>query len=383
MPANQEPVTPMTVAELVSLRRFQKYQRRRRFQSEERVQRLQTSCAVRARLTRGRHALQNALAEATSSESKQDFSTLFHSFHTIKKACDEYDDHVLSSSSPDDGHTSLAARGVPLDRISNHARTVLVNFISDVASDSDFLVNRLLSLSSIDLTRLLKAHPQSSPDQSVFGHQSPEPGRKTTGSIRSGTTSDALETFLDFSRHDALSLLLQIVAHGNPSQGFGLSKCRIQAWGEICARLLSEQKPGGEKFVAAVLTAWSPELEPSGKHILETWLLNTIQEGDFLSRTPEKYSFRTRVLGRDDSTTDEDDCNAFLEKSLENLLDIIKDTAVTGLIPSRSLKLGRTLVNGLDEAHRQQQTALFCVRWLFSYLIKIIRVPEVGSNIGL
>lgn len=378
MPEYQEPSAPMTVAELVHLRRLQKYQKRRRIQVEERLQRLQTSCAVRARLTRGRHLLRNMLAEALSSDAKLDFATLFRSFHTIHKACDEYDEH-LPSSILEGGHISKPVGGTPLDRISARARDVLVNFVSDIACDPEFLIDRLLSLSTVDLSRLSKCQPQKMLDQSVFGSRSSTSTRKTTESLRLGCPHDAPDSFQGLFRYDALSLLLQIVASG--SSGQVSQKCQMQVWVNTCVRLLSEQKPGGEKFAAAVLTAWSPELELSGKHALETWLLSTIQEGDVLSRSSERYSFRTRVLRRDDASSDEHEADKFLDRSLGSLLDIIKNTTVTGLIPPSALQFGQKLVTGMRTSHKDRQAALFCMRWLFGYLTRIIRTPEVISEV--
>lgn len=374
MPDTLEPLAPMTVAELVRLRRLQKHQKRTRIQAEERLRRLQISCAVRARLTQGRYALRNVLAEAVSMEAKQDFAMLFHSFHTIQKACDEYDER-FPPSLPESGRTSRTTGRAPLDRISVRSRDVLITFISDIASDPEYLVQRLLSLSTVDLTRLIKSQPQSVQDQSIFGSQSSGSARKNPGFLRSGSTSDALDNLLDLSRHDALSLLLDIIGSGHA--GHGSRDCQMQAWADICVRLLSEQKPGGEKFAAAVFTAWTPELEVTGKHALETWLLSTIQEGDFLSKSPEKYSFRTRVFGRDEIPTEDREAEEFLNRSVGSLLSIIKNTATTGIIPPGAFQFAQKFVMGMRIFNKERQAALLCTRWFFGYMMRIIKTPEV------
>lgn len=371
---NDENMTSVSLTELAYLRRLQKYHTRRRSQAEQRLHILRTSWAVRGRLVQSRSQLLSELSKAIRSEDELWFTPIFQAFHTVASACEDFDrtecpllpDGGPKLSFKDDGTESF------LCRLPQASRSVLVQFVAKISSDPDFLLRHLSSLSKKEFESLLRYH--ATPESSVLRSSERPHSRAQKGNSH----PEHLDAFLDLGRKDFLSLVLHIV---NPDLETASHTRSMQYWAKICAGLLSDQKAGADKFVVAILDAWSVPETQSGLPALENWLLELLKEGNFLLEKPDKYSFRVRAQSRGGSAVgDADSSDAFFARFMHSLLEILKDNLLTGVIPETALKLGRAIVHHLGISTKRFQTATYflCTRWLFSsYLTRLIRNPEV------
>lgn len=360
-----------SVADLVYLARLQKYHHWKRIQVENRLHVVRTSWAVRDRLIQSGNRLLGDLAKALRSEDQTCFLSLFQAFRTVNKACEEYD--MTECSSAYDGSSSRNTQSktvlLGLCPTDNH---LLLGFLRRIASDPDFVLRHLSALSNREFDALLRIHTPS--ETSVFK------GYGTTQLPHSRMAPDVgpLNAFLGLGRHDFLSLLLQI---SGPYSGTAMSSSACHYWAKVCATLLSDQKPGADKFVSAVLNTWTQAETHIHSHALETWLLNVLREGHFLLEKPDKYSLRMRDRSRDGNMTeDTGSTDSFFTRSMNSLLKILKDSEANEALPTMAMKLGKAIVNELRGSEKQFNAAPYflCTRWLFSsHLTKIVRNPEV------
>jgi hypothetical protein len=368
--AEQEGSPWTTLAELSYLRRLQKYQKRKSDYINHRLHWLETSCEARNRITKGAKDLRHELTESIQSGDCNKFSLVFNTFHTLKQACDEWDaqspvSENLSNHPPDYRSGSF------LDGVSPDTQEALLTFLSRVSFDPGFLLDRLLGLPDSVFATLSRPYSAIVSAHTRLGNQF----RKTSDK----TEYESIRRFLDFSRSDVLGLLLNLVPASDDNQD-GLY---ASAWGVTCAGLLSHQKPGSDKFVITVLNAHLDQLDKTACHYLETWLLETLRDGNFILFQTDRRSFRTK--GLPSYTYPKDDPKAvddFFSTAIERLLLILKDNELTRVIPSRVLYLGKSIVAGLEPSSQQQQAAPYflCTRWLFaSYLSTLITSPEVSN----
>jgi hypothetical protein len=368
--AEQEALPWTALAELSYLRRLQKYQKRKSDHVEHRLHWLETSCEARNRITQGAKDLRHELTESIQSGDRNKFSLLFNTFHTLKQACDEWDTQSpvsenLSNHPPDHQGGSF------MDSVSPDTRETLLTFLSRVSFDPCFLLDRLLGLPDSVFASLSRPYSQSLSGKSSFGNYSRRPSDHTE--------YESIRRFLDFSRSDVLGLLLNLVPTSDDIQ-HGLFP---NAWGTICAGLLSHQKSGSDKFVITVMNAHLDQLDRTARYYLENWLLETLRDGNFMLFQTDRRSLRNK--SQSPSTYPNDDPKAvddFFSAALEKLLLIIKDNELTRVIPSRVLDLGKSIVARLEPSSQQQQAAPYflCTRWLFaSYLSSLITSPEVSD----
>lgn len=371
---NDANMSPVSLTEMAYLRRLQKYHTRRRSQAEQRLHVLRTSCAVRGRLVQSGCQLLGELSKAIRSEDELWFTPIFQAFHTVASACEDFDRTECSLPPDGDPRLSLKDDGTEsfMCRLPQASRSVLVQFVAKIASDPDFLLRHLSCLSQKEFESLLKYH--TIPESSVLRSSERPHSRAQKGNSH----TEHVDAFLDLGRKDFLSLVLHIVS---PDSRAASDAKSIQYWAKICAGLLSDQKSGADKFVVAILDAWSVPETQFGLPALENWLLELLREGNFLLEKPDKYSFRVRAQSRGGTAVgDADSSDAFFARFMHSLLEILKDNLLTGAIPEATLKLGRAIVHHLGKSTKRFQTASYflCTRWLFSsYLTRLIRNPEV------
>lgn len=371
--------TPLT--ELAYLRRLRKYHKRKRNQAEERLQIARTSWAVRDRLIQSKRRLLGELAKAIRSENQKWFLPLFQAFHTLEAACLEYDmidyflppEHGLEQTMKESSSESFFSR-LPLA-----SRDSLLQLVHSIAGDPDFLLRRLSCMSNREFDAMLRYH--SPCDSSILRGN----GVSQSTAYKEKPNQGLVDSFLDLGRHDLFSLLLQIVGPDSVEASYARG---TQYWAKVCASLLSDQKPGADKFMVAILDAWhtfaGQSSQPSS---LENWLLEVLKDGSFLLDQSDKYSFRMRVQSREGIVPENTDVtDAFFARSMNSLLEILKNNPRTAAIPEASLKLGQAIVDHLGGSTKQHQASVYflCTRWLFpSYLANLIRNPEVGSAFSL
>jgi hypothetical protein len=367
--AEQDSLPWTTLAELSYLRRLQKYQKRKSDHIEHRLHWLETSCEARNRITQGAKDLRHELTESIQSGDRNRFSLLFNTFHTLKQACDEWDTQSPVSENLSN-HPPDYQGGSFMDSVSPDTRENLLAFLSRVSFDPRFLLDRLLELPDSMFASLSRPYSQSLSGSSSFGNQFRRPSDQTE--------YEGIKRFLDFSRSDVLGLLLNLVPTSNHTQHEPFSN----AWGTICAGLLSHQKSGSDKFVITVMNAHLDQLDRTARHCLENWLLETLRDGNFILFQTDRRSLRNK--SQPPSTYPNDDPKAvddFFSTAIKKLLSIIRDNELTRVIPSRVLELGKSIVARLEPSSQQQQAAPYflCTRWLFaSYLSSLITSPEVS-----
>lgn len=368
--AQQETLTWTTLAELSYLRRLQKYQKRKSDYIEHRLHWLEISCEVRSRIVQGAKELRNEFTESIQSGDRNKFSLLFDTFHTLKQACDEWDTHSplpegLSNHPPDHRNGSF------MDGVSPDTRDTLLTFLSRVSFDPAFLLDRLLGLPDAVFATLSRPYSHSLLGSTSLGNQIRRPSDRTE--------HESVKRFLDFSRSDVLGLLLKLVSTSDHIHDAPISN----NWGVICAGLLSHQKSGSDRFVITVMNAHLGQLDRTAHHYLETWLLETLRDGNFILSQADKRS--SRYKSQPSSASFNDDAKAvddFFSTSIEKMLSILKDNELTRIIPSRVLDLSKSIVARLDASSQQQQAAPYflCTRWLFaSYMSSLITSPEVSD----
>ncbi|CAD0100313.1 unnamed protein product, partial [Aureobasidium mustum] len=361
--------SPMAgLSELAYLRRLQKYQKRKSDYIDHRLHWLETSCEARHRMLQSAKDLRHELTESIQSGDRNKFSVLFNTFHTFRQACNEWDTQspVIENMN---NHPPDYRSGSFLEGLSPDTRDTLLTFLSHVSFDPFFLLDRLLGLPDITFTALSRPYSQSLTGTSIFGNHLRQPSDRTE--------HENTERFLDFSRSDVLALLLKLIPMDEHTPNGPFSG----AWGIICAGLLSYQKAGSDKFVITVMNAHLGQLDKTARHYLDTWLLETIREGDFVLYHADRRPFRNNK-GQLSSGFPNDDAKAvddFFASAIEKLLLILKDNKLTRLIPSSVLSLAKSIVARLDPSSQQQQAAPYflCTRWLFaSYLSSLITSPE-------
>ncbi|KAL1304223.1 hypothetical protein AAFC00_000643 [Neodothiora populina] len=317
--------------------------------------------------TRGR--LLEALSKALRSEDQRAFASIFQTILDLDSACNENGSLDIPSRFGYDRDIDNDAGF--FHGLSRGARDASLHFLRRTASDPRFLFHLLSCLSTKGFDAFLGCHIPGEPSL-LGGHEDTKSGQS-----RRASTAGLKDLVLDLGRHDPLALLLHIAG---PESADSICADSADYWAIVCSALLSDRVPGAEKFVVAVLNAWPTSPTFPGMHPLETWLLEVLKDGSFILKRPDKRSFGTRFQTKQGQDVDDaESCDAFFNQCIISLLELLRNTADTDLIPGTTLKLGQAIVSRLRDFPDRCQAAptFLATRWLFSsYLTNLIRNPE-------
>ncbi|PIA91400.1 hypothetical protein CB0940_09730 [Cercospora beticola] len=361
------------LSEITHLLRLQKYHKRRCLHAQEELHRLQIATAKAARLRLTAHSVQRTLAECIRAEDKSSFANLLHAFQHV---CE---DAAKTSHPPVPGANQSPVAAKPfesfLNDISSASRNVVLDLLAKLRYDGHFLAERISALTPKELNALLPERVVSRSSDSVFASS-------TRTSRNSRPLGFAVDAQVD---------VLNAYAYGSPLEalifGPGLPLLDDQAdrrrttevWATVCAKVITEQKPGSERLVPALLDIWS-NFEPwLGKDRLETWMLQTLQRGAFVLEQPTKQTFRARVEGRPDvSAQDEARIEAFYAEATDSLLALFGDQHSPSVIPPGALSFCQAVSQKLRDSPQQRGFPSFILtRWLFnSFIMDVINLPE-------
>lgn len=383
-----------TLEELAHIVRLSKYQERKRASTRTRLQRSLISTALSARLTRCGETAHRNLVDNFRRDEKDNFASLYNAIHDVRKSCDELRKFALlepemeSLSNPSlstdsiDTPTNTAVGSGPLrfmtpflNDVSPSARDTLVDFITQLRTNPDYLATRICALTSSELNAFLTFHKGLEPVESVL----PFHGRSSLRSHASASskvpTNVDIERLLSFQRHDPLSILIHTCFANSAGPDSSEDQRRTDIWATALARLISEPKSTGEHFLISVLNIWTAMRDWSGKSNMEWYLMKILEDGAFiLDRAEDQHGTRFNLSDWDQS--DENAAKAFYDRAVDELFELVDDEDATG-IPEGLLELGNALLNKLDNKFVENTSRWLVWRCLFFvFLLGVIIHPE-------
>ncbi len=373
-----------TLEELAHLVRLSTYQVRKRTQTRVRLQRCLVSTALSARLERCGELALRTLVDSFRSDDKKTFSTLYNAIHDVNNSCDAAKRYaVLEPDLEQQKNGRVDESGAHwtfIQEIPPPARETLLNFLTQVRTNTDYLADQICRLSSTELQALTVFHQGLEPVDSVLPfHNRP----RNKSNIRSSSHGPSpVERLLSFQRHDPLSALIHTCFANSAGPNSAEHFRRTEIWATVCARLISsEKKVGVDTFLNCVLNIWTAMRQWSGRSSLEWYLMKTLEEGAFLVEKSESY---TGIRGHGEPRTAKDSIAAedFFDSAVRGLFEFVDDAGGEG-IPESVLELGNAILRKLDPK-RHPGTRLFLVsKWLFhDFLLNAIVHPEVRNYLS-
>lgn len=368
------PRTAPSLASLAYLVRSRDSHERQASQRRGQLHHVRVVAARTARLASIARSVQRTLAECIRAEDKQSFAKLHNIFQ------DALEDCTRGARSPK-SDTYHADPSTFLEQLPESTRKLLLEFVTALRYDGDFIADRLACLSHRELLSLLPGKPSVRSSESIFG---PTSGMRSHLSTHLGYAADAQADLVTSSGFQSMlgSMMLSVQCL---SEGISNEKSRIlDVWSTACARLIASQQPGSEKVVPAVLEIWSSSCQWPGKDRLGQWILETLRGGSFLLEQPSKQSFKLRIQGRPDPPAeDELRIEDFYAQAADDLLDLLADSQGTSIIPDSVLEMSRAIWTKLQSSssHQRAFPHFVLTRWLFSpFLLEAVFLPEVRAR---
>ena len=344
--------------------------------------RLYQSHVLAARTTRLLHtarSVQRTLAECIKAEDKHSFINLFNA---LRDAVSGSFQSVASRPRPTYAGEDL--EGYPnsfLDVLSPSTRDTLLDFTLKVKQDVAFVADRLAALTQKEMVALLpdKRIPRST--DSVFGSSSRMSSR---ASRHLAFVVDGQTDLLSACEFSSPLETLVCAVRGISSQPLYLDPEATDLWATVCARLVSEHKPGSERLVPAVIDLWAASSDWPGKEQLRLWMCDVLQQGIPLLDLDSRKTFRVRAgIRSEQDALDEQRLETFDTESVLSLLALLANPGVASVIPPGARTLCQAICQKLEDVpnHRHAFPNFVLNRWLFaSYIPDALTCPEARKS---
>lgn len=377
-----------SLAELAHLVRLERTQEERRSQERVKLHRWLVDAALSSRLLHcGESAYRTLVDHFRSNDlhNVRNFAVLYHAIHDVRKSCEALHRYSLLESVIDppsyvtktDSPTSFSTF---MNEIPQKIRNELLAFISEIRTNPNFLATRIASLSNEELAVLTSFRSIAGSKDSVLASGKGGGNAKRFASLSASPT--AVERLLSFQRHDPLSALIYTIFANSSGPDSSEDLRRTDAWATTCARLITEDKVGGEALVRGVLDTFAGMREWPAKANLELFLMSVLQEGHFILEGVEGHSpIPIELASKDPDKVSEVD--KFFERSIRKLLEIIDDEPNAGGMPEGIMEIASAILKRMGQSKRLRHRAETYIlhRWFFqSYLTNALIWPEVSES---
>ena len=375
-----------TLAELAHLIRLQGYQERRRANARVRLHRWLVSNALSSRLVHCGELAKHPLMEAYRTADKRAFATLYNALHDVRNSCDatrRYSllepDLELSNTTVNHGHRLPFSDRTFLHEIPSKTRDELLAFLSALRTDPEFLVQRIASLTGPEIETLASFRPIM--DAFTIMARPTARGKVLGPGVihRPSSTPGPVERLLSFQRHDPLSALIYTIFASSSGPDSAEDLRRTNVWSTACARLVADPKPGSERLMYCVLDAYAEMREWPGKQALELYLMQVLQDGQFLVDSKSDSALRSRLMEDSQDAKFAIRRDDFFDVAVRHLFELVDNEPSAGGIPEGVLEIGlATNRKILDKKHRAVLQRFIVHRWFFAkWLSNAIVHPEV------
>ena len=410
-------ISPFTsLAHLTHLIRSQGYQDRQCSDARVRHYRSLVSAELLARLIHCGASANRDLADYLYTDNKsvfatlnnpvqgrKEFASLYRVMYDIRDSCDSYRRYSLLEAELGSRHgqgNRSARKDVPqffttfMDEIPGKARDDLLDLLSEIRTNPDFLASRISSLDQQELASLSAFGPaRDCLDYVMFSrnrtNRSAQTQQQQYGKVQAPTP---IERLLSFQRHDPLSALIYTVFASSTGSNILEDHRKTEIWASTCARLIREGKPGSDRLILSVLDIWSFMHNWNFKANLELYLMEILQKGQILldgiennhagiqGNNTQQPTFLSSGLAIDSNNLE-----TFYNWAVKRLFETLDNDQDTHGIPQGVLELGSAILRKLDSQKHQITASSFIVRrWYIStFVFNAIKHPEVRKAFSI
>ena len=373
------PPATTTLEELAHLVRLSTYQERKRSHSRVRLQRSLVSTALSARLARCGELAHRILVENFRTDERKNFANLYNAIHDVRNSCDALRRYALLEPDLEKGPAHKEVEDVRpvssfLHEIPERSRESLLNFLTQIRTNPDYLASRVANLSPAEFSTLTIFHQNLEPINSVLPFHNNR--SNATANRSSAHIPSAVERLLSFQRHDPLSALIYTCFANSAGPDSGEDIRRTDTWATTCARLIQDSKHGTDPFICCVLNAWTALRDWSGRSNMEWFLMKILEDGAFLLEKAEDQA-GTLIHVEPRNAKDAIAAEEFYEAAVQGLFEIVDDPSAGG-IPEGMIELGNAILRKISPKMHIPTRRFLVSKWLFSvFLLNVIIHPEV------
>ncbi|KAL8848997.1 MAG: hypothetical protein Q9221_006028 [Calogaya cf. arnoldii] len=361
---------PLGLAEVGHIVALKEYYQQRASSQQYALQNLTRTCGINGRLIPSLEHAHRAMADCYQNGDSTGFAKVYRTCENLVEACMDHPAEASLVSLEDPTDHRHAAPTSWYERLPPDCQEVIVSFLTNLRIDSNFLADRLSSLSFSELIELLGRSNTSRRPQSIFQGQ---PQLSTGGRSQSLPNQEnelILVKLRNFYQGDPFFAL----SHGIFGTAFtkgskeGLRKSRV--WSTACARVIAEGRPGSDDFTTCTLDALFDSSKWSLKPQLETFITKVLLKGAFLVDPTSRESADLKEPLEIRNANAVIAKSNFFDQALKDLLGIITSSLPLTMLPEGLHTFITCILGKIRNAEVRTRARNFIVsKWFVSSIL--------------
>ena len=376
--SNKPPVGLAEVRDVIAL---EHYHKQRLALQQSALDNLTRKCSINSRLIPSLDRAHRALSDCFQNGDSTGFAKVYRTCENIVEACITHpvETSTMDLEEPvDHKHTTPMSW---LQRLPEDCQQIIINFITDLRTDTNFLAERLSSLSFSELIELLPRSDTSRRPQSIFQGQ---PQRSTAGYNPSPPSQGGelvLGKLRNLHQGDPFFVLAHCIFAIAGTQGSTERYLKNRVWSNACARVIVEGRPGSDDFTTCTLDAFFDSSNWSLKPRLERFIAKVLQEGAFLvdptSREPSDLKAPMEIRNANVVIAKSN----FFDQALKDLLGLLLSFPLMAMLPNGLHTFICSTLGKIHNAEVRKRARNFIVsKWFVSSVLsQALTNPEVSS----
>ena len=368
---------PVPLRQLISLHALERQHALQADQLWQRLKHLRISCGLSRRLLRVHSANYRAMAVHFNTVDQARF---LETYDAGQRVLD-----VISSGLGPAADAQTGKHSGFLDPASEHPnwmeilpsrqRRTILDFLDRIRSDTAYIAECLLSLSSAELILLTSNYQSAKVSDSVlpgvFNAKAHRLGKNATPNPRTFWTHNS-------GQDDAIFLLLHCVFDDSLGPNTWEYSQRTEVWATACAKVLVSGRRGSDEILTTTLDAFANFQDWTLQPRLELYIAKVLRDGAFLLEASAdravdfEDSVETRNAQAAVSTSN------FFETSVQGLLHLLAEN-LPRAVPVGLQNLVRSILGKIEDPKIRNRAEVFIIsKWFFcSFISSMVLYPEV------
>lgn len=371
------------LARLVDVERFEK---RRAFSATSQLERQSIRCGLNRRLYSTMTIAYGNLIDQYKGDDQAGFAGLYECLEKVKNMS-SLEDLAVSDDDARDYQESLDTNSNSRNRqpwtqqLPAEYYKCMVDFLTRLRTDPDFLADRVASLEPSELAALTSSYHPAGVDLSVLANHSHGMTQFYSQDSQMMKLSRRMDNLQHFHDQDPFFTLIYCLFDTTAATGSLEYARRNDVWSSTCAGVIADRKPGGDELIIATADAFVSLEDWKLKPQIELYLQTILAEGSFLLDPLVNVPLNPYESSESKNASHAIRVANFFETALNELFHLISSVPHKEALPKTAQDFVQSTIRKIQDPQMQLRAKQFLIsRWYFaSFLSSVLVYPEVSK----
>lgn len=372
----------VSLDELARLVHAERFQRHRAISATAQLEQQSIMWGLHRRLSSTMMIAYGNLIDQYKGDDQAGFAGLYESLERVKTTCNADlaigENELLGDD--DDVHSEPSDYRPWTRHLPAEDRKCIVDFLTRLRTDPDYLANRIASLEPSELAALTSSYHPAGVDLSVLANHSHGMTQFYSQDSQMMKLSRRMDNLQHFHDQDPFFTLIYCLFDTMAVAGSLEYARRNDIWSTTCSKVIIDRRPGGDELIIAAADAFTSLEEWKLRPQIELYLQTVLSEGSFLLDPTTNVPLNPNESPESKNASHAVRVANFFENALDDLFQLIASAPHQEALPKTAQDFVQSTIRKIEDPQMQLRAKQFMIsRWYFaSFLSSVIVYPEVS-----